>query len=143
LFFHRTYLEKLGRLPYVLTGRLAAYLQGAPIASGDRMDLAIAEDDLNDFAEWFASVDCQRWNERWLDWGFQRSDPREPGPMRWLVGLTDLRLEVGPALPAAVTVHCGEASLPVRPLHEVERTHPDIGRLMRRVRDRAGEPERA
>jgi transcriptional regulator with XRE-family HTH domain len=132
--------DQLGDLPYVLGGRLAAFLQGVPIGA-DRLDLVVAESDLDRFADWFERVYCHRWNERWGEYGGLSVDPREPGlPLRWMVGYDEVRLEIMPALPASVTVCCGERRLPVRPLVDLEREHSDIRRLMRRVRDRAAAP---
>lgn len=41
---------------------------GAPVRV-DRLDLVVARDDLDRFAAWFERVHCERWNERWLDYG--------------------------------------------------------------------------
>jgi transcriptional regulator with XRE-family HTH domain len=99
--------DQLGDLPYVLGGRLAAFLQGVPIGA-DRLDLVVAESDLDRFADWFERVYCHRWNERWGEYGGLSVDPREPGlPLRWMVGYDEVRLEIMPALPASVTVCCG------------------------------------
>jgi hypothetical protein len=134
-------LQQLDQLPFVLTGRLAAFVQGAPLRA-DRLDLLVAECDLDRFAAWFETGYCQRWNERWQDWGYDSVDPRDPGlPMRWLVGYTDIRLAVVPELPATVGVRCRDRVLRVRPLPDIEREFPDVGLLMRRVRVRAGAPE--
>jgi transcriptional regulator with XRE-family HTH domain len=137
--YHRR-LDQLGDLPYALTGRLAAFLHGVPIGAR-RIDLAVAEADLHLFAAWFEQVNCQRWNERWMDYGGLTVDPRAPGlPMRWMVGYDEVRLEVCRTPPAAVTVCCGDRRLRVRLLSDIERDHADVRRLMRRVRARAGGP---
>jgi hypothetical protein len=60
--------------------------------------------------------------------------------MRWMVGFYELRLEVAPAAPAAVTVCCGGRPVRVRPLPDIEREYPDVRRLMNRVRARGAPP---
>ncbi|HEV7897765.1 MAG TPA: helix-turn-helix domain-containing protein [Planosporangium sp.] len=132
-------LDRLADLPYVLTGRFGAFLHGVPI-NPTRLDLAVAHDDLDRFAAWLQGVNCQRWNERWLDYGGATVDPREPGPMRWMIGFYELRLDVTPAAPAAVTVCCAERPVRVRPLPDIEREYSDVRRLTRRVRARAAAP---
>jgi transcriptional regulator with XRE-family HTH domain len=125
--------DQLAELPYVLSGRLAAFVQGAPVAVRC-LDLVVAEAEQDRIVGWLESIPCQRWNERWLDWGYDPVDPRRPGPLRWRVGNDEIRLEIYPARPVALTVHIGQRELRVRPLWELERELPDLGRLMRRVR---------
>jgi transcriptional regulator with XRE-family HTH domain len=132
-------IERLGDLPYVLSGRVAAFVQGAPVAM-PWLDLAVARSDLDGIAEWLERVNCRRWNEHWLDWGYGEVDPREPGPMRWLIGVDEIRLELHDRRPTALTVQVRERELRVRPLWELERDFDAIGRLMRRVRARAASP---
>ena len=130
-------LGQLDGMPFVLTGRLAAFILGAPV-DARRLDLAVADSDLDRWSDWFHSLNCQRWNPRWADYGGLTLDPRVAGlPMRWMVGYDEVRLEVGAALPDAVTVTCGGLALRVRPLGDLERDYSDIRRIMRRVRDRA------
>jgi transcriptional regulator with XRE-family HTH domain len=137
--WYRRRFDQLGDLPYVVSGRLAAFVQGAPIAV-PRIDLAVAEKDLGGYAELFARVVCSRWNERWLDYGGVDPDPREPGSMRWKLGYDEVRLHVSGALPPAIVVQMDNRRLPVRPLLDVERDFRDVALLMRRVRARGFGP---
>jgi transcriptional regulator with XRE-family HTH domain len=139
-WYHRRF-DQLGDLPYVVSGRLAAFVQGAPVAV-PRIDLAVAEKDLGGYAALFDRVVCTRWNERWHDFGGVETDPREPGPMRWKLGYDEVRLHVAKTLPPAIVVRIGDRSLPVRPLLDIERDWPDIALLMRRVRGRGAGPAR-
>jgi transcriptional regulator with XRE-family HTH domain len=136
LLYERNF-RRLEGMPYVLTGRLAAFLQGVPV-SVSRLDLAVAEGDLGRWSDWFDSHFTQRWNERWHDYGGLLVDPRIASlPMRWSVGLNEVRFEIGPVLPDAVLVTCGEFTLPVRPLGDLERDCSDLRRLMARRRERS------
>jgi transcriptional regulator with XRE-family HTH domain len=129
-------LDKLGELPYTIGGRLGAFLQGAPLRVVT-LDLVIVEADLAQYAKWFARTFCQRWSEQWSDWGYGSTDPRDAGPMRWHVGMVELRMEVRTEAPAAVAVRVDERDLAVVPLPEIEIGHPDVGRIMQRMRARA------
>jgi transcriptional regulator with XRE-family HTH domain len=137
LTWYERNLRRLEGMPYVLTGRLAAFVQGVPVKAS-RLDLAVAEGDLDRWSDWFNSHFSQRWNERWHDYGGLLVDPRIASlPMRWSVGLNEVRFEIGPALPDAVAVRCGEFTLPVRPLVDLERDHSDLRRVMARQRERS------
>ena len=139
-WYHRRF-DQLGDLPYVVSGRLAASVQGAPVAV-PRIDLAVAEKDLGGYAALFDRVVCTRWNEHWHDFGGVETDPREAGPMRWKLGYDEVRLHVADTLPPAIVVRIGDRSLAVRPLLDIERDWPDIALLMRRVRARGAGPAR-
>jgi transcriptional regulator with XRE-family HTH domain len=128
------YLGKFDGLPYVLTGRLAAFAQGAPLGA-TILDLAVAEADLGGYAETFERHVCRRWSEAWLDWGWGPMDPRTPGPMRWLVGgLIEVRLHVADAMPRSVVVNTGRRELRVVPLADLEVAFADIRRVLDRWR---------
>jgi hypothetical protein len=117
----------LQTLPFVVSGRLAALVQGAPV-SVRWVDLVVLERDLPGYAKVFERAVCKRWN----DFDFGPVDPREPGPMRWLLGFHEVRLDVHQELPRTTTLVVGERTLRVQPLPDVEAA--DVARVMRRVR---------
>lgn len=128
-------LDELAPVPWVVSGRLGAFIQGAPLRVV-RLDLAVAEPALDHLADIFESRTCDRWNERLLEYAGNPVHPRLPGPMRWLFGPTELRLEVADRLPPSITVAVAGRHLPVRPLADIERRYPDVARVMRRTRTR-------
>jgi hypothetical protein len=101
-----------------------------------RLDLAVAEGDLDSFGAIFQRAGCDRWNERLQDYFGAPLHPRLPGPMRWLFGRHELRLEVAERLPPAITVAVAGQGLPVRPLADIEARYPGVARIMRRARTR-------
>jgi transcriptional regulator with XRE-family HTH domain len=127
---------------YVLTGRFAAFLQGAPLGFLG-VELIVAKGDLPAYADWFRRQYCVRWNEHWQEFGYVDTDPRIDGAMRWLVATVDLRIEVRPEVPPAVLVRFGKRVWPVLPMAQIEATHPEVARRMARIRRRTGaEPQR-
>lgn len=128
-------LAQLTGFPWVLSGRLGAFVQGAPVRVVG-LDVAVAEPDLNHVARAFEVYGGDRWNERLLDYYGAPAHPRLPGPMRWLFGGYELRLEVTDRLPPAITVAVAGRYLPVRPLADIEARFRDIARVMRRARTR-------
>jgi transcriptional regulator with XRE-family HTH domain len=132
--FHVAFQE-LAPVPWVVSGRLGAFVQGAPLRVV-RLDLAVAEPTLDHLARIFESRTCDRWNERLMDYVGSPVHPRLPGPMRWLFGPTEVRLEVADRLPPSITVAVAGRHLRVRPLADIERRYPDIARVMRRTRTR-------
>jgi transcriptional regulator with XRE-family HTH domain len=132
---YRYAFDELAQMPWVLSGRLGAFIQGAPVRV-IRLDLAVAEPDLDRLARVFDCRECARWNERLGDYYGAPVHPRLPGPMRWLFGPNELRLEVADRLPASITVSVAGRYLPVRPLADIEARHPRIATLMRRTRTR-------
>jgi transcriptional regulator with XRE-family HTH domain len=128
-------LQELAEVPWVLSGRLGAFLQGAPVRVLS-LDLAVAEPDLDSIGAIFQRTGCDRWNEQLLDYCGAALHPRLPGPMKWLLGRCELRLEVAERLPPAITVTVAGQSLPVRPLADIEARHPAIAHIMRRARIR-------
>ena len=132
--FHRP-LTQLTGFPWVLSGRLGAFVQGAPVRVL-RIDLAVAEPDLDHLARAFEQYGGDRWNERLMDYYGAPAHPRMPGPMRWLFGGCELRLEVADRLPPAITVAVAGRYLPVRPLADIEARYRSIARVMRRARTR-------
>jgi transcriptional regulator with XRE-family HTH domain len=131
----RDAFDELAHIPWVLSGRLGAFVQGAPVRVV-RLDLAVAEPDLDLLAQVFDSRKCDRWNDRLMDYYGAPVHPRLPGPMRWLFGPNELRLEVADRLPPSITVAVAGRYLPVRPLADIESRHPRIARLMSRARTR-------
>jgi transcriptional regulator with XRE-family HTH domain len=125
-------------LQFALTGRLAAFVQGAPVAARI-LDFAVAEEDLEGYLEVFERHCCLRWSDGWMDWGWGPMDPREPGPMRWRLGIGDeLRLHVTKDRPRTVIAKAGGRELPVVPLADLELAFPDIARVMQRWRSGLG-----
>ena len=129
----RALLKHAAGLPYLLDGELAALLQGVPIRP-NRFDLAIAQANLPLLGTWIRALpNCQRWNERWRDFGGCDVDPELSGPMRWMTPLGELRVRLLPTPPAPVPVMVDGREYPVRPLFDVERDDPHIARVLRRV----------
>jgi transcriptional regulator with XRE-family HTH domain len=131
----RPAFDQLAPVPWVVSGRLGAFIQGAPVRVV-RLDLAVAEPDLDRLAQIFDSRSCDRWNERLMEYYGSPVHPRLPGPMRWMLGPNELRLEVADRLPPSITVAVAGRYLPVRPLAAIEARHPGVARVMRRTRTR-------
>jgi transcriptional regulator with XRE-family HTH domain len=132
--FHLAF-DQLSSVPWVLSGRLGAFIQGAPLRVV-RLDLAVAEPDLDRLGQIFESRECDRWNEHLLEYYGSPVHPRLPGPMRWLLGPDELCLEVADRLPPSITVSVAGRHLPVRPLADIEARNPHVARVMRRTRTR-------
>jgi transcriptional regulator with XRE-family HTH domain len=132
--FGRTF-DRLRALPWVVTGRLGALLQGAPLRAL-WLDLVVAEQDLDTLAAIFEREVCERWNVRLHDYYGEPLHPRAPGSNRWMLGTCEVRLEVVQRLPTAITVVVGDRRVPVLPLAEIEGSYADIARLMQRARTR-------
>ncbi len=136
-YFDR-YIQFFDGLRFVVTGRLAAFLQGAPVAVRV-LDFAVAEDDLDGYLEAFERHCCLRWSDAWMDWGWGRMDPREPGPMRWRLGIGDeLRLHVTKQAPRSVPAKAGDREVRVVPLADLEPAFPDLAQIMDRWRSGLG-----
>jgi transcriptional regulator with XRE-family HTH domain len=121
-------------LPVVVDGELAALLQGVPIPV-NRVDLIVAERDLDLLAAWIARLpNKQRYRERARDFDSFENDPRLPGPLWWSTPLAQLRVRLMAKLPTPVIVRSGDHDVPVRPLADVERDDEDVARVLRRWR---------
>lgn len=146
LDWHGLVTGALAEVPYVFTGRLAAFLQGAPVPAS-RYEIAIAESDVDSLDRVVGRLNCLRWDERWREYCNYLISPRRPGPMRWLCGVTELTVDVEPVPPAALTIEVGGRPLRVRPLAELEARDRELAAIMCRVRTRypargtAGAPE--
>ncbi len=134
---HRILLDRLSGIGFGITGRLAAFAQGAPMGSPSWIDIVVARKDLDALADVMAKSFCMRWNPQWEDWGHGSTDPREPGVPRWQFGLSDMRLHIVDEVPATIEVRVGEQVLRVVPIAEIERDDPWLHRLMTRWRNRA------
>jgi HTH-type transcriptional regulator/antitoxin HipB len=136
-YFDR-YVRFFDGLRFVLTGRLAAFLQAAPVAVRN-LEFAVAEDDLDGYREVFERHCFRRWSEAWMDWGWGSMDPREPGPMRWQLSIVDeLRLHVTKDAPRSTSAKVGDRDVRVVPLTDLEPAFPDIARIMDRWRSGLG-----
>jgi len=129
-----TLLHRLTGVPHAVTGRLAAFAQGAPIPSPLWIDIVVAAKDLDALAAVTEQSFCMRWSPRWEDWGYGSTDPREPGAPRWKILLCDMRLQVVDELPPTIEVRVGEYVLRVVPIADFERDDPWLHRLMSRWR---------
>jgi transcriptional regulator with XRE-family HTH domain len=130
----RFLLRKTPDLRYLIDGELAAALHGVPIRPS-RYDLAVADRDLDEFADWLCSLpNCLRFSERWRDYRGYDIDPRHAGPLRWRTPFGELCARLLPELPAGVPVCVDGWEVPVRPLFDVERDEPQIARILARVR---------
>lgn len=127
--------DRLGDLPYVLTGATAALVQGAPVPMED-LEIAVAWRDVEQFAGWLDRYYAHRWNARWEEFGYLRTDPREPGEHRWRTVAGVLRASMCDELPEAIEVRHGDRSYQVVPLALVEVTEPATADLLHRWRER-------
>lgn len=133
---HSSLLRHLSDIPFAVTGRLAAYSQGAPMQSPAWIDIVVARKDLDALAAVMAKSFCMRWSAKWEDWGYDSTDPREPGMPRWRIRLSDMRLQIVDELPPTIEMRLGEFLLRLVPLAEIEREDPWLRRLMTRWRQR-------
>jgi len=134
---HRILFSRLSGINYAITGPLAAFAQGAPMGSPPSVDIVVCDKDLDALAEVMARSACRRWNPNWEDWGYGSTDPREPGVLRWQLGLSDMRLHVVDEMPPTIQVCVGEHVLRVVPIAEIEQVDPWLHRLMTRWRQRS------
>ncbi len=115
LRYLRIFLRKLGDVPYLVDGALAAMVQGVPMAT-ERIDLAFAARDIDAVTAWVREqVNWKRWEERWQDFGSADANLTR-GVLRWL------------------RVAVGDEIVPVRALADVEAADPQIARLAARAR---------
>ncbi|HEX6500384.1 MAG TPA: helix-turn-helix domain-containing protein [Micromonosporaceae bacterium] len=136
--FYGYTLNRLSVVPHVIDGELAAYLQGVPVRV-TRLDLVVAKADLDRLADWALSYPgLTRWVERWRDFGGPDVDPRSSGPLRWRSGHGEIRVSLATEPLVAVPIAVGGRTLRVRPLAEIERSDPQVARLLRRLRARRG-----
>jgi transcriptional regulator with XRE-family HTH domain len=128
-------MDRLGDPPYVLTGATAALVQGAPVPMED-LEIAVAWRDVERLATWLDRYHAQRWNPKWEEFGYLRTDPREPGEHRWRTVAGVLRASMCDELPEAIEVRHGDRGYPVVPLALAEVTEPATADLVRRWRER-------
>jgi transcriptional regulator with XRE-family HTH domain len=137
LHYLRFFLKKLGDVPYLVDGALAAMVQGVPMATG-RIDLAFGERDVEAVTAWVREqVNWKRWEERWQDFGCADADLTRGVP-RWSTPLfCEVRITLEERLPTGLRVAVGERIVPVRALADVEAADPQIARLAARARSLA------
>jgi transcriptional regulator with XRE-family HTH domain len=127
------------KLRYLVDGELAARLHGVMVPVRSVFVVAVAEADMDRLARWILSVpNCLRYNERWRDYSNYDIDPTRRGPLRWRTPFGELAARLLPALPEPVNVRVGERTVPLRPLADVERDHPAVARVLRRLRATSG-----
>ncbi|PZG14745.1 XRE family transcriptional regulator [Micromonospora craterilacus] len=129
-------LDRLGDLPYLLTGSTAAILQGAPVPA-DGCEIAVRWRDSVAFTAWLNSAYAQRWSERWGEYGGLRVEPEEPGAHRWLTRFGEVRATMCDELPEPIEVRHGERAYRVVPLVEVVLADPRAAGLLRRYQSRS------
>lgn len=131
--------RRAGDLGYLLDGELAARLHGVPAPVRDSYAIVVAEGDLDGLADWiFAIPNCLRYSERWRDFSNYDIDPRRPGALRWRTPYGELAVRLVAVLPQPVEVRAGDRVMRLRPLPDVERDHPLVGRLLRRAGSASG-----
>ncbi|GAA1638321.1 helix-turn-helix domain-containing protein [Catellatospora bangladeshensis] len=124
---------------YLLDGEGAALLQGVPVAAR-RLDLLVAEVEVDALAEWILRVGLRRYDERWRELGWGDPDPRTAGPLWWGNGLVELAVRLVAELPPPVLVTVPgfgageEHRAAVRALPEVEADFPAVARVLSRLR---------
>ncbi|RKN44412.1 helix-turn-helix transcriptional regulator [Micromonospora endolithica] len=129
-------IDRLGDLPFVLTGATAALLQGAPIPV-DMPEIAIRWTDSARFTGWLNAALAQRWNARWEEYGGVYVEPEEPGEHRWRTKYGEVRAHMCDELPETIEVRHGDRNYQVVPLVAVELTDSHAADLLRRHRHRA------
>lgn len=132
---HYLLLRNLASVPFAITGRMAAMVQRAPVPPPTWVDIIVARHDLDVLAAVLLRYGCRRWNERWRSWGYADGDPRRPGVNRWLIGLSDTRMEFVDELPPTLEVSVGEWQPRVVPLGDVAADDPWLMRLFIRWRE--------
>jgi transcriptional regulator with XRE-family HTH domain len=133
--------ERLAGLPYAMDGPLAALVQGAPVPAR-WLDLAVPRSALDGLAAVLTgTTNLQRWSENWNDWGYNDTDPREPGPLRWRCAFGELRVRLFDEPVRSIVVTMRDEQWPVRPLSDVESDDPWVTRVLARMR--AGLPSAA
>ncbi|GAA1400259.1 helix-turn-helix domain-containing protein [Catellatospora coxensis] len=129
------------RFGHVIDGTAAALLQGVPVAA-KRIDLLVAEDELELLAEWIYRVPgLRRRDERFRDFSRYDIDPRDAGPLWWRTALVELRVRLVAELPRPVLVTVAEDGgdehrVAVRALPAVEADFAEVARVLRRLRAR-------
>ncbi|MFC0007067.1 helix-turn-helix domain-containing protein [Micromonospora siamensis] len=128
-------VERLGDLPFLLTGSTAALLQGVPVPA-DAVEIAVRWRDSARFTAWLDAAYAQRWSAHWGRFGGVHIEPAEPGEHRWLTRHGELRAQMCDELPEGIEVRHGDRSYGVVPLVQVELTDPRAADLLRRHRQR-------
>lgn len=134
LYYLRIFRKKLGDVPYLVDGALAAMVQGVPMAT-ERVDLAFAARDIDAVTAWVREqVNWKRWEERWQDFGSVDANLTR-GVLRWATPMfCEVRITLEESLPAGLRVAVGDEIVPVRALADVEAADPQIARLAARAR---------
>ena len=128
-------VDRLGDLPFVLTGCTAAMIQGAPVPAA-ATEIAVAWRDADAFTDWLTRRYAHRWNAKWQEFGYLRLDPREPGEHRWRTIVGEIRAVMCDELPESIEVRHGDRSYRVVPLPQVEIDDERTAALLRRHRER-------
>ncbi|MDI6102481.1 helix-turn-helix transcriptional regulator [Actinoplanes sp. NEAU-A12] len=125
--------RRLDKVPYVVSGRLAALAQGM-LVRPTRVDLRIAADDVLAASRALSTLRMPRWHERLQMYVGQDPILDAPGPRRWFAAdMTEMRVDIVPSIEPGVTVAVEGRSLPVVPLGELLVADADIAELRRRA----------
>lgn len=128
------------RFGYVFDGAAAALLQGVPVVAS-RIDLLVAEAEVDGLAAWIRLAPAKRYDETWRDFSRYDTDPRDAGPLWWRTGSVEVKVRLVAELPAPVLVTVAEAGgdehrVAVRALPAVEADFAEVARVLRRLRAR-------
>jgi transcriptional regulator with XRE-family HTH domain len=118
---------------FVVGGRFAALAQDVPVRPY-RLDLIIAEADVEAATDALAMASAMRWSDRLQDFALFDVDVSRPGARRWrAAGLFELSIDVVPELPAQLIVATRDRTLPVVPLTVLLREDADVAELCGRL----------
>ena len=128
-------LRMLAPVTAAVEGPAGAVLHGAPVPVS-WIDVVVERSRLEDLRALIQRTFAERWSEVWRQWGMESSDPRWPGPLRWLVGYGEFRVRLVDETPETVTILVGDLPVPVRPLTDIEAGGPQVRRALARLRRR-------
>jgi transcriptional regulator with XRE-family HTH domain len=133
----------LGTVPYLVGGRFAALAQGMRVRPY-RLDLIVAEADVEAVTQALGMTGAMRWSDRWQDFSSFDMELARAGERRWRIGgLYEMAFDVVPELAAGLTVGLAKHSatersrvdlpLTVVPLTVLLREDTDVAELQERL----------